>query len=269
MPPWSHCLPLRRAVRRSSLAKSSTSLSQAKWLFRCLPGQLLTSDFIGQPVYNGPSDDADNIGTVNDIILGADGTPQAIVIGVGGFLGVGEKDVAIGCNHFSWVDKSGGTRWLMVDADKEQLEKRPFSTAMQLSPPMAHRAPPKNSDNQKTSRVIPEGMKPIANEGLSAEKLIGAMVYDADETKIGTIGDVLMSADGQTEAFVVDVGGFLGINSKPVAISIANLDVATGKDGKLSVFTQFTKKDLQAQPAFSEAAYKEDPEGAILHGAAE
>ncbi|WP_340137925.1 PRC-barrel domain-containing protein [Brucella melitensis] len=111
--------------------------------FVASPGQLLTSDFIGQPVYNGPSDDADNIGTVNDIILGADGTPQAIVIGVGGFLGVGEKDVAIGCNHFSWVDKSGGTRWLMVDADKEQFEKRPFSTAMQLSPPMAHRAPPK------------------------------------------------------------------------------------------------------------------------------
>ncbi|EFM59919.1 PRC-barrel domain-containing protein [Brucella sp. BO2] len=238
--------------------------------FVASPGQLLTSDFIGQPVYNGPSDDADNIGTVNDIILGADGTPQAMVIGVGGFLGVGEKDVAIGCNHFSWIDKSGGTRWLMVDADKEQLEKAPvFDRNAAFTANGASRAAEKTVTTKKTSRVIPEGMKPIANEGLSAEKLIGAMVYDADETKIGTIGDVLMSADGQTEAFVVDVGGFLGINSKPVAISIANLDVATGKDGKLSVFTQFTKKDLQAQPAFSETAYKEDPEGAILHGTAE
>jgi Na+-transporting NADH:ubiquinone oxidoreductase subunit NqrF len=65
------------------------------------------------------------------------------------------------------------------------------------------------------------------------------------------------------------VGGFLGINSKPVAVSIANLDVATGKDDKVSVFTQFTKEQLQAQPAYSDAAYKKDPEGTILHGEAE
>ncbi len=103
---------------------------------------------------------------------------------------------------------------------------------------------------------MPDGMKPVPSEGLSADKLIGATVFGADETKIGTVGDVLMTADGQTEAFVVDVGGFLGINSKPVAVSIANLDVATGKDDKMSVFTQFTKEQLQAQPAYSNAAYK-------------
>ncbi|MBK5577245.1 PRC-barrel domain containing protein [Ochrobactrum anthropi ATCC 49188] len=122
---------------------------------------------------------------------------------------------------------------------------------------------------QKADRIMPDGMKPVPSEGLSADKLIGATVFGADETKIGTVGDVLMTADGQTEAFVVDVGGFLGINSKPVAVSIANLDVATGKDDKLNVFTQFTKEQLQAQSAYSDEAYKKDPEGTILHGEAE
>ena len=64
----------------------------------------------------------------------------------------------------------------------------------------------KTITTQKADRVMPDGMKPVPSEGLSADKLIGATVFGADETKIGTVGDVLMTADGQTEAFVVDVG---------------------------------------------------------------
>lgn len=241
--------------------------------FIASPGQLLVSGFIGQAVYNGPSDDAANIGTVNDMILGADGSPQAVVIGVGGFLGVGEKNVAIGFDHLSWVVREDGKRWLIVDATKEQLEKAPAfdraAFAADGAPRIDQPATEKTTATQKTDRSMPEGMKPVPSEGLSADKLIGATVFGADETKIGTVGDVLMSADGQTEAFVVDVGGFLGINSKPVAVSIANLDVASGKDDKLHVYTQFTKEQLQAQPAYSEEAYKKDPEGMILHGEAE
>jgi hypothetical protein len=37
----------------------------------------------------------ENIGTINDIILSSDGSVEAVVIGVGGFLGIGEKDVAV------------------------------------------------------------------------------------------------------------------------------------------------------------------------------
>jgi hypothetical protein len=37
----------------------------------------------------------ETIGDVNDVLIDRSGTAQAIVIGVGGFLGVGEKDVAV------------------------------------------------------------------------------------------------------------------------------------------------------------------------------
>lgn len=254
--------------------KQEKPIASENGYFVASPGQLLVSGFIGQAVYNGPSNDAANIGTVNDMILGADGSPQAVVIGVGGFLGVGEKNVAIGFDRLSWVVREDGKRWLIVDATKEQLEKAPaFDRNTAFAADDAPRAEPpaaeKTITTQKADRVMPEGMKPVPSEGLSADKLIGATVFGADETKIGTVGDVLMSADGQTEAFVVDVGGFLGINSKPVAVSIANLDVASGKDDKLNVFTQFTKEQLEAQPAYSDEAYKKDPEGTILHGEAE
>ena len=47
---------------------------------------------IGSSVY-GPDNAA--IGEVNDVLIGNDGKVRAVVIGVGGFLGVGEKNVAI------------------------------------------------------------------------------------------------------------------------------------------------------------------------------
>ncbi|MEQ9179847.1 MAG: PRC-barrel domain-containing protein, partial [Nitratireductor sp.] len=46
----------------------------------------LASNIIGESVYNGAGDDAENIGDVNDIVFDADGNIQAVVIGVGGFL---------------------------------------------------------------------------------------------------------------------------------------------------------------------------------------
>ncbi|MCG2901885.1 PRC-barrel domain-containing protein, partial [Escherichia coli] len=78
-----------------------------------------------------------------------------------------------------------------------------------------------------------------------------------------------MTPDGQVEAFVVDVGGFLGLGKKPIAISIENLDLLSDKDGKIAVYTPFTKQQLQAHPAYSEEAYKADSEKILLRGSAE
>lgn len=51
---------------------------------------------IGSDVRNRSDDE--NIGTVDDILIGQDGRPLAAVISVGGFLGIGEKDVAVDWN---------------------------------------------------------------------------------------------------------------------------------------------------------------------------
>lgn len=55
-------------------------------------GQVLASWMIGAPVL-GPGEEA--IGAVDDILLDAQGRTIGIVVGVGGFLGVGARDVAI------------------------------------------------------------------------------------------------------------------------------------------------------------------------------
>ena len=84
----------------------------------------LASNFLGESVYNGTGANAENIGDVNDIVIGSKGEVQSVVIGVGGFLGIGEKSVAIEFPKLSWVE-ANGDRWLVTDASKEQLEALP------------------------------------------------------------------------------------------------------------------------------------------------
>ena len=70
-------------------------------------------------------DTQDNkIGDVNDILLDKDGRISTAIIGVGGFLGVGEKDVAVPFNSLK-VSEKAGDRYLVIDATKEALEKAP------------------------------------------------------------------------------------------------------------------------------------------------
>lgn len=84
----------------------------------------LASNYLGESVYNGTGDSAENIGDVNDIVIGSKGEVQSVVIGVGGFLGIGEKSVAIEFPKLSWME-ANGDRWLVTDASKEQLEALP------------------------------------------------------------------------------------------------------------------------------------------------
>lgn len=55
-------------------------------------GALFATDLIGQDVFGSAEE---KIGDINDILIGGDGMVEAVVIGVGGFLGLGEKDVAV------------------------------------------------------------------------------------------------------------------------------------------------------------------------------
>ena len=79
------------------------------------------SAYYNEDVY----DTQDNkIGDVNDILLDKDGRVSTVIIGVGGFLGVGEKDVAVPFTALKVAEKAGD-RYLVINATKEALEKAP------------------------------------------------------------------------------------------------------------------------------------------------
>jgi sporulation protein YlmC with PRC-barrel domain len=87
-----------------------------------LPGDALPiSDYYNQTVY----DNRDNkIGDVNDLLLDKSGKINAVIVGVGGFLGVGEKNVAVPFSSLNVAEKNG-SRYLVLETTKEALQNAP------------------------------------------------------------------------------------------------------------------------------------------------
>ena len=65
-----------------------------------------------------------------------------------------------------------------------------------------------------------------------ASKFKGTDVVGADNKSVGSVSDVLFNKDGKIEAYVVSVGGFLGIGAKDVAIAPASFQVMPGDKTK-------------------------------------
>lgn len=82
------------------------------------------SEVYKQDVY----DKSDNkVGSVNDVVLGDNGEPTTVILGVGGVLGLGEKDVALPFDAIHIAQKDG-KRYLTIDTTKEALESAPGLT---------------------------------------------------------------------------------------------------------------------------------------------
>jgi sporulation protein YlmC with PRC-barrel domain len=85
----------------------------------------LASHLLGAPVYASNAPDADKIGDINDLVVNDSGTITAVVVGVGGFLGVGQKNVAIDYNNVDQqMDENNNPR-LIINTTKEALEAAP------------------------------------------------------------------------------------------------------------------------------------------------
>lgn len=233
----------------------------------------LATNIIGENVYNGTGDDAQNIGDVNDIVIGSDGTLQQLVVGVGGFLGVGEKNVAVDYKQASWAEKNGD-RWIVVETSKEALQQLPDfdrkvydpdapnsastapaeNTAMAPSTSTPTADKPAATDSTTTAAIDKSTLQPFDTATATSNDLTGTTVYGADDTNLGEISNVVMDGD-KVDSVVIDVGGFLGIGEKPVAVGMDNLAFMTDKDGKKYLYTTFTKDQLEAQPAYDESTW--------------
>jgi hypothetical protein len=67
---------------------------------------------------------------------------------------------------------------------------------------------------------------------LLASRLKGTNVVGADNAKIGDVSDMLFDKDGQIAAYIISVGGFLGVGSKSVAIPPQAFEVVKGANGE-------------------------------------
>ncbi|MDG4878628.1 PRC-barrel domain-containing protein [Mesorhizobium sp. WSM4935] len=269
----------------------------------------LATNIMGESVYNGTADDAQKIGDVNDIVLAKDGKAESLVIGVGGFLGIGEKNVTFDFAKAKWAEKNGD-RWLIAETTKEELQAQPDFNRKAYDPaPAAATAASNNApatttpavassdttadkeakpaqpaqttaenkpaapaanttaenkpadtgtaatDTTKTASIDKSTLTEMPMGNMRVDDLKGTTVYGANDAEIGSIGDVVLTPDNKPDAVIVDVGGFLGIGAKEVAIGMDKLKFMTDKNGKKYLYTNFTKEQLQAQTAYDKSSY--------------
>lgn len=94
-----------------------------------------------------------------------------------------------------------------------------------------------------------EGFSTAFTDAVTSERLTGAGIYsDADE-KIGTIAELVLDESGQTQEVVVDIGGFLGIGAKSVALPMSDVELVQADDGdEVRGYVTMTREELEALP---------------------
>jgi len=88
-----------------------------------------------------------------------------------------------------------------------------------------------------------------------ATKFKGTDVVGSNNEKIGDVGDILFDKTGKVEAFVISVGGFLGVGAKEVALAPSSFDVVPGQNGSSDKLKISATKD-QLKDAQNFARYE-------------
>lgn len=92
----------------------------------------MATKIIGAHVYDGAGQDANDLGKINDFVLNQGGGIAAVIVGVGGFLGIGEKQVAVDFHALQWQVGPDNNRRFVLQTTKDELTNAPdFKT---LSP---------------------------------------------------------------------------------------------------------------------------------------
>ena len=122
---------MESSMMSSAPASSSTSTTTARSQVDILSGYTqadtdhLASKIIGSPVYDGTGDKANNLGKITDFIVNENGGIAAVIVGVGGFLGIGEKQVAVDFSALQWTVASDNTHRFVLQITKDQLTNAP------------------------------------------------------------------------------------------------------------------------------------------------
>jgi len=226
---------------------------------------------VGRSVKNKNND---TIGKVESVYLDANGKVDSVIVGVGGFLGVGERYARL---HWKDLQVSDNGERVVVDMTKDQLKAQaPYkykddamrghvfndrgvwkddkaaadarSTADDRAAANRDRT---MADNRANTTSTDSTGDFNAQGDVSANAVIGARVRNANKDTVGTVQDVYVDASGAVKNVVLSVGGFLGVGSKDVAVKWS--DIKQSRDGNSVVLTTALDKDqLKALPDYKD-----------------
>ena len=252
-------LRLRRSLCADSASHESPRAGDAGVVSQ--PTGADANKLIGRSIKNAQDE---TIGKVEFVYIDKDGKVDSVIVGVGGFLGMGEREVKL-----AWKDLkiSQGGEKVTVNMTKDQLKAmapykysdtkwrgHAFNDTGIYSPganPTAAATPAdrNGAPHQTASNSTVSTGDFNANGQIAGSALIGAKVHNTNNDTIGSVEDIYIDNNGAIQTVVVSVGGFLGMGTKDVAVKWS--DIKYGHDGKsLMLTTNWTKDSLKAMPDY-------------------
>lgn len=279
----------------TSAAYAGNTSTAVKFYTPDKANDIYASDFIGMRVYSSANEfdtmgatteftenDArnwDDIGEINNVILSRDGNVKAVVLGVGGFLGINEKDVAVDMNSIKFVNEKDDEDdfFLVIKANKQSLidaqefdnQWRETNSVQQNAIKLQDEDANSETDNTTTASTETDEMetdrahlrRPMVEmdgwsdaelQDLTTEALTGARLYSTNNEDIGEVDQLIVNSSGQIERAVLDIGGFLGLGEHRIAVPLEEIQIKRTDDGnEFRVYIDATQEALEAQPAYS------------------
>ena len=229
--------------------QASTPPTAADPQVAAMPSGADAKKLIGRNVKNLQDE---TVGEIESVFVNAEGKVDSVILGVGGFLGLGERHVRVPWNDLHIADNG---EKVMINATKDQLkgmEPYTYRDAKVRGQVFSEAGPwpyTAGSDRQASTAATEATGDFNASGAVSGNALIGAKVHNTAKETVGSIEDVYLDASLAVDSIVVSVGGFLGVGTKNVAVKWSDLKV--GRDGKdLVLTTDWTKDSLKALPDY-------------------
>ncbi|APG49395.1 PRC-barrel domain-containing protein [Phaeobacter porticola] len=248
------------------------------------PMAIHASEFIGMRVYrsedgkgasehDGVQKEWDDIGEINDVVLNRDGTVDSVLVDIGGFLGMGENQVAVDMKSVKFVADSSTAEdlsdfFLVMEASADVLKEAPTydwtrqadaatdemkqdATAAAGEIKDDADAMAENTEETVKDVFARDGFANVVATDLTSEELTGAPLYDSNDEWIGEVSQINLTDDGKVKSIVADIGGFLGLGEKPVELELTKMDIMRADDGDdLRAYVSMSKEQLEQLPDY-------------------
>lgn len=266
-----------------AMAQTNTTTPQAT---APNPSSMQVDRLVGKAVRNP---EGDKIGDIEAVYVTPNGQIDTVIVGVGGFLGMGERDVAVKWSDLKVTDNGDKITAAMTKDSLKALPeytykdksyrgkvfsdaglynangtRRADSTTTTAPSPASPRDSMTRTDTPRTTdrpavtgttttdrAAVRTTTKNFTKTGeMSADAIIGASVKNSANETIGEIKDIHVGKDGAIKGAVVGVGGFLGVGERDVLMPWNQLQIAREGDDDLVVKTNATKDSLKAMPEY-------------------
>lgn len=174
-----------------------------------------------------------DMGEINDLVVNRDGTVEAVIVGVGGLLGIGEKEIAVPAEEIAAYEGDEGMRFLVIEASEQDLADAPEFDTAQLAEGQALAG-----DTGEDATLLSQagGGEGAARESLSEE---AGMVTDpvelggdttAEEVIANTEGDIGMTGETADELLADEGVEFDVVEGEPATPTETDGDLAAEAD---------------------------------------